>query len=86
MFQKQLSDPEQLLRDMRDDLRFLSYRAGRTPSIVIKFFLLNILVFLALCFVAEIYALFFTAPSQAAPRTSQPHAQGLRTPQQEKQR
>jgi hypothetical protein len=71
MLHRRQSDPEQLLRDMRNDLRFLSYRAGRTPSIVIKFLLLNLLVFFALGFAVEIYAVFFAPAHQAPPKTSQ---------------
>jgi hypothetical protein len=70
MLQRRQSDPDQLLRDMRDDLRFLSCKAGRTPPLILKILLANMLLFFALCFVVEIYVVFFGSPNHRISKTA----------------
>ena len=52
-------DRDQLLRDMRNDLRFLSYRAGRPHPFVLKYVFLSLLLIFGLTFLAELSVTFF---------------------------
>ena len=52
-------DHDQLLRDMRNDLRFLSYRAGRPHPFVLKYLLFSLLLIFGLTFLAELSVTFF---------------------------
>jgi hypothetical protein len=54
-----LPDRDQLLRDMRNDLRFLSYRAGRPHPFVLKYVLFSLLLIFGLTFLAELSVTFF---------------------------
>jgi hypothetical protein len=58
MSQKQ-PDYDQLLRDMRNDLRFLSYRAGRPHSFVLKYVFFSLFLIFGLVFLAELSVTFF---------------------------
>ena len=58
MSQKQ-PDYDQLLRDMRNDLRFLSYRAGRPHPFVLKYVFFSLLLIFGLTFLAELSVTFF---------------------------
>ena len=51
-------DRDQLLRDMRNDLRFLSYRAGRPHPFVLKYAVFALLLIFAPIFVAELWVTF----------------------------
>jgi hypothetical protein len=51
-------DHEQLLRDMRNDLRFLSYRAGRPHPFVLKYVLFSLLLIFGLTVLAELSVTF----------------------------
>ena len=62
-------DHEQLLRDMRNDLRFLSYRAGRPHPFVLKYVLFSLLLIFGLTFLAELSVTFF-GPINAPGRQS----------------
>jgi hypothetical protein len=44
---------------MRDDLRFLTYRAGRPHPLLWKYVLFSLLVIFGLTFFAELSVLFF---------------------------
>jgi hypothetical protein len=57
MSQKQ-PDYDQLLRDMRNDLRFLSYRAGRPHPFVLKYVFFSLLLIFGLVFLAELSVTF----------------------------
>jgi hypothetical protein len=57
-------DSDQLLRDVRNDLRFLSYRAGRPHPFVLKYALFALLLIFAPIFVAEVRVTFI-GPIQA---------------------
>ena len=52
-------DRDQLLRDMRNDLRFLSYRAGRAHPFVWKYVPFSLLLIFGLTFLAELSVTFF---------------------------
>ena len=52
-------DRDQLLRDMRNDLRFLSYRAGRPHPLVLKYLLFSLILIFGLTFLAELSVTFF---------------------------
>jgi hypothetical protein len=52
-------DHDQLLRDMRNDLRFLSYRAGRPHPFLLKYVLFSLLLIFGLTFLAELSVTFF---------------------------
>ena len=54
-----LPDRDQLLRDMRNDLRFLSYRAGRPHPFVLKYVLFSLILIFGLTFLAELSVTFF---------------------------
>jgi hypothetical protein len=56
--ERQQPDRDQLLRDMRNDLRFLSYRAGRPHPFVLKYFLLSFLLIFAPIFLVELWVTF----------------------------
>jgi len=58
MSQKQ-PDYDQLLRDMRNDMRFLSYRAGRPHPFVLKYVFFSLLLIFGLTFLAELSVTFF---------------------------
>ena len=51
-------DRDQLLRDVRKDLRFLSYRAGRPHAFVLKYALVALVLIFAPIFVAELWVTF----------------------------
>ena len=51
-------DRDQMLRDVRKDLRFLSYRAGRPHPFVLKYALVALLLILVPIFVAELWVTF----------------------------
>ena len=69
-------DRDQLLRDMRNDLRFLSYRAGRPHPFLLKYILISLLLIFSPIFVAELWVTFFgpihTAHHQSSPVTHVP--------------
>ena len=52
-------DRDQLLRDMRNDLRFLSYRAGRPHPFLFKYVFFSLLLVFGLTFLAELSVTFF---------------------------
>ena len=52
-------DRDQLLRDMRNDLRLLSYRAGRPHPFVLKYVLFSLILIFGLTFLAELSVTFF---------------------------
>ena len=79
MLERRQSDPDQMLRDMRDDLRFLSYKASRTPPVLLKIILANLLLIFGLCFVVEIYVVLFGSPNHPKPDTTQ---QGTHLPRE----
>jgi hypothetical protein len=52
-------DYDRLLSDMRNDLRFLSYRAGRPHLFVLKYVFFSLLLIFGLAFLAELSVTFF---------------------------
>ena len=67
-------DHDQLLRDMRNDLRFLSYRAGRPHPFVLKYLLFSLLLIFGLTFLAELSVTFFGPIHGAGHQSSSSHS------------
>jgi len=67
-------DHDQLLRDMRNDLRFLSYRAGRPHPFVLKYVLFSLLLIFGLTFLAELSVTFFGPIHGAGHQSSSSHS------------
>ena len=67
-------DHDQLLRDMRNDLRFLSYRAGRPHPFVLKYLLFSLLLIFGLTFLAELAVTFFGPIHGAGHQSSSSHS------------
>ena len=67
-------DRDQLLRDMRNDLRFLSYRAGRPHPFVLKYVFLSLLLIFGLTFLAELSVTFFGPIRGAGHQSSSSHS------------
>ena len=67
-------DHEQLLRDMRNDLRFLSYRAGRPHPLLLKYALFSLLLIFGLTFLAELSVTFFGPINGPGHQSSSSHS------------
>ena len=67
-------DHDQLLRDMRNDLRFLSYRAGRPHPFALKYVLFSLLLIFGLTFLAELSVTFFGPIHGAGHQSSSSHS------------
>ena len=67
-------DHDQLLRDMRNDLRFLSYRAGRPHPFVLKYVLFSLILIFGLTFLAELSVTFFGPIHGAGHQSSSSHS------------
>ena len=68
--------PDQVLRDIRKDLRFLSYRAGRPHPFVVKLLLIWLLLMFAPLVIAGLWVAiagpFKTPVHQSSPISHQP--------------
>ena len=67
-------DHDQLLRDMRNDLRFLSYRAGRPHPFVLKYVLFCLILIFGLTFLAELSVTFFGPINGSGHQSSSSHS------------
>jgi hypothetical protein len=67
-------DHDQLLRDMCNDLRFLSYRAGRPHPFVLKYVLFCLILIFGLTFLAELSVTFFGPINGSGHQSSSSHS------------